>query len=439
MNLHPDEPRLTSYLLGELPAGEAVAVERALEEDPVLRQAFDDLLEVRQVLTAVLAPGPGALLPAQRETILRAARDADQTGTVEAPLLLRISWRRWQAPLAAAAAILLAAVLSVVIHHGWRHPARGHVATAKAPPPAPVDYPPHTLPAPGPADANPPDKAPEASAAAGLADAKDFPVLLTRGAVTATTCPTLALPVRAGDASLAWITAALLTDHRLPSRDAVRLEEILNHFTLRPNGPGVVARQPASKWHPDDRSPGTSTHVATLTSESLTCPWQPSASFVLVSFRGNPFSDCDVQAVFRPNPATVGRYRLLGFAAAAGQAQAPLPTRLPAQTSTLLALEIQPAANPAAAAADIGRIEWSVNGQPAESLTLRPPDAAQEPSADARFAALICTFAQWLTHDPAVAIDRDMLAAIARQVAATPDLPTARADFLLLIERALKL
>ena len=92
-----------------------------------------------------------------------------------------------------------------------------------------------------------------------------------------------------------------------------------------------------------------------------------------------------------------------------------------------------------APAADIGRIEWSVNGQPADSLALHPPDAEQPVSADARFAALICTFAQWLTRDPATSIDRDMLAAIARQTAATPDLPPERADFLLLIERALKL
>ena len=56
-------------------------------------------------------------------------------------------------------------------------------------------------------------------------------------------------------------------------------------------------------------------------------------------------------------------------------------------------------------ATDFGKIEWSVNGQAAESLALRPPDADQEPSADARFAALVCTFAQWLANDPATTID----------------------------------
>ena len=444
MNLHPDDPRLTDYLLGELPADEAAAVERALAEDPALRQAFEELFELRRLLTETLTPGTGSLLPAQRQAILRTAREVDQSGTGDASAPRRISWQRWRAPLAAAAAIALAAIGSMVMHHNWRHPSRAQVAAAKALVPAPADHHPHTLPAPGPADsgtsAKPPDN--PVAATAGLANTSDFPALLTRGVVTATTCPILALPVRAGDASLGWITAALLTDHRLPSRDAVRLEEILNHFALRPNGPSVVARQPAGTWHPDDRSLGTSTHVATLASETMACPWQPSASFVLVSIRGNPFSDCDVKAVFRANPATVNRYRLLGFAPLAGQPQTPLPTRLPAQTRTLLVLEIQPAANiatPITTATDFGKIEWSVNGQAAESLALRPPDADQEPSADARFAALVCTFAQWLANDPATTIDQDMLAAIARQIAASPALPAERAAFLNLIERALKL
>ena len=440
MNLQPDDPRLTHYLLGELPPDEATAVEHALAADPALRLALDDLLEIRQALTDTLAPGTDTLSPAQRETILRAARDADRGGAVFLLDPRQWAWRRWQIPLAAAAVITLAAILLVPNHDRRRHPELGHVAATEllASGPQEPDF--RTLPAPGPADAD--GSANPAAPSAGLASANDFPALRVRGGVTVAACPTLELPVQAGDASLGWITRAILTDHRLPRHDAVRLEEILNHFKLRPDGSSVVVRQPASNWHPDDRSLGTSTHAATIATETMACPWQPSASLVLVSIRGNPFSDCAVKAVFRANPAAVSRYRLLGFAQVVGQPQAPLPTRLPAQSGTTLVLEIQPAANaasPTTSTTDFGRSEWSANDQPAESLTLSPPDDNHEPSADARFAALVCTFAQWLTNDPSATIDMDMLAALARQNAAAPSLPADRADFLNLIDRALKL
>jgi len=442
MNLHPADPCLTDYLLGELPADESAAVEHALAADPAARLALDELLELQQFLTDTLAPGTDTLLPVQRETILRTAREADHGGTLFSVDFRRIAWRRWRTPMAAAAAIALAAILLVTNHARWRHPALSHARATKDLIPGQTEHPSSSLPAPGPVDAGNSDHSPVSpttlpATTEGLADTAGFPALRVRGVVTAAVSPTLELPVHAGDASLGWITQVILTDRRLPSRDAVRLEEILNHFKLRPDGPSVVARQPASNWHPDDRSLGTSTHAATIAAETMACPWQPSASLVIVSIRGNPFSDCDIKAVFRANPAKVSRYRLLGFAPVAGQPQVPLPTRLTAQSSTTLVLQIESATN--AATTDFGRIEWSVNGQSAESLTLRPPDVDQEPSADARFAALVCTFAQWLVNDPAATIDNDMLAALARQNAAAPSLPTDRADFLNLIERALKL
>ena len=406
-----------------------------------MRLALDELHELGQILTDALTPASATLLPEQREIILRAAREADQGGWIIRLGLHRIPWRRWQVPIAAAAAIMLAAVLFVMNHDRGRHPTPGHVSATKDPASGQPGQNPGSLPAPGPVDAGNAGKPPAAPAvvadpSSGLATADDFPALRVRGFVTAAVSPTLELPVHAGDASLGWITQSILTDRRLPSRNAVRIEEILNHFKLRPDGPSVIARQPASNWHPDDRSPGSSTHAATVATETMACPWQPSATLAIISIRGNPYSDCDVKAVFRANPATISHYRLLGFAPVAGQPQAPLPTRVAAQSSTTLVLEFQPAA---ATAADFGRIEWSVNGQVAESLTLSPPVEDQAPSADARFAALICTFAQWLADDPATIIDDDMLAALARQNAAAPTLPNDRIDFLNLIERALKL
>ncbi len=421
---HPDDPRLTAYLSDELPADEAATVERALAADPELRLALEELATFQQTLTTALAPGCLRLRADQREAIRHAARQAAQSTTPIPYGTVPRLWQTWRVPLAAAAAITLAALL-IMMKSGHRSQ-----ATVSQPPAFPTPVPGASahalLPAPGPADAT--DLPP-----AGPPSTAGFPALRPRTAVTAAASPTLGLPVLAGTASWEWIRQAVLTDHRLPPRDAVRLEEILNHFTLRPEGSEVAMRLPAGTWHPDDRSLGTSTHAATIACETMVCPWRPSASLVLVSIRGNPFSDCDLQAVFRAHPATVSRYRLLGFAPVVGQPRAPLPTRLPAQTTTTLVLEIETATP----AADLGTIEWSVNGQPAEPLTITRQDDS-DPSADARFAALVCSFAQWLASDPSAGIDREMVAALARECV-SPTLPADRADFLALIDRALRL
>lgn len=392
--LHPDDPRLTAYLVGELPADQAAAVAQALAADPALRAELEELAGMQRVLTEALEPGPNRLRPAQQAAIRRAARPR--------------AWQPWLMPLAAAAAITLAAL--VVSHSSdlWPH------SRADQPPAAPAAVIP------------PPGAQPAAAAPAVVGETPATALTESTGS------PTLELPVQAGHASLGKIRDAIRSERRLPPRDAVRLEEILNHFALTPTGLTAVARHPASHWHPDERNTGTTSHAATLATESLACPWKPSALLVLVTLRGNPFSDCEISAAFRANPANTRGCRLLGFAPVAGQPQTPLPTRLAAKTSTSLVLEVEPAT----ATGDLGTIEWTVNGEPAAAVAItRHGDA--EPSDDARFAALVCTFAQWLAGDAAGMIDADLLAALARESDAST-LPAERADFLQLIDQALQ-
>ena len=392
MPVHPDDPRLTAYLLGELPADEAAAVARALAAEPALRSALEELADIRRVLTESLAPGSHSLLPGQRAAIRRAARHKSR--------------QPWLMALAAAASITLAALILIPQSALWQQSLAGRS------PAAPVLRPWHQ-----PTSGQPLVK--ETPAAANPATTSDS--------------PTLALPVQAGHAGLGKIRDAIRTEHRLPPHDAVRLEEILNSFALTPNGLTAVARHPASHWHPDDRSTGTTSHAATLATESLACPWKPSASLVLITLRGNPFSACEITAVFRANPANIRGCRLLGFGPVAGQPQIPLPTRLAAKASTTLVIEVDPAAT----TGDLGVIEWSVNGIPAASLAITRHGAC-EPSDDARFAALVCTYAQWLAGESSAMIDADLLAALARE-SVTSSLPAARADFLQLIDQSLKL
>ena len=393
--------------------------------------------------------------------------------------------RTW--PVALCAAILLALAVAIHSHHRKAAPAAGPTAPAIAAPaaphipeapgpdpdaspgpatiqasehaPEPMLLPIALLPAPGPPDASlqpaasdaaesAPDADPnltvsEPTPLAGHAAARDaalaqspegffrdadvvlqqsppptaaaLPVLTQRRAVTAAASPTLALPLLAGRASLGWIARAIRDEHQLPTPNAVRLEEILNNFTIRPAGCAAIYQG------------------VSLTTESLPCPWKPSATLLLISIRGAADASHDVTATFHADPATVARYRLLGFALPEGLRSSPLPSLLPAKFLTSLVLEIDPSSNAAA----FGSLEWSLDGQPAPAIPITHHRDA-EPSDDARFAALICAFAQWLAHDQPALVDTEMLAALARETASAT-LPPDHADLLTLVDEALAL
>ncbi len=383
--------------------------------------------------------------------------------------------RTW--PVALCAAILLALVVAIFSHRRPSPPVAGSAAVAIAAPaaadsigeapepdsgpatsqvadegPKPMPLAIALLPAPGPPDASrqpaaadgelaPGDARPDTLAGhvaardAALAESPEeffreaaevlqqsplpgsevLPVLIMRQAVATATEPTLALPLHAGRASLDWVTHAIRDEHQLPLPNAVRAEEILNAFPLRPAGCAAICQG------------------VSLTTESLPCPWKPSSTLLLVSIRGAAELSHDVTATFHPAPATVARYRLLGFALPGGMGTSPLPTRIPAKSISSLVLEIEPSS----IATAFGSLEWTLDGQPAAPLFITHHRAA-EPSDDARFAILVCAFAQWLAHDPEALIDAELLAALVREtVSAT--LPPERSDLLTLINEALAL
>jgi Ca-activated chloride channel homolog len=75
MNIHPDDPKWTAYVLGELNAGERAEVERELESSPEARELVDDIRMMSTVLKDELAAqAEAALLPQQRQAIIAAPR-----------------------------------------------------------------------------------------------------------------------------------------------------------------------------------------------------------------------------------------------------------------------------------------------------------------------------------------------------------------------------
>lgn len=423
MKLHPEDPRLTAFLLGELSVEEAKEIEQAIADDPALQEASRELEQVRQFLVRDLATLPGKLNPEQRDRILSEARSRDQ-GFKSAPGKSPV---RWIVPLAAAAAITVGLFLFLASQqHPVPTPASVSSKETEKPSPSRV----HLSPAPGPADAS------AKSLAANTRPAGSHPTLpplLTRGYVAASEFPTIELPVQSGKSSLEWIRQAILTRHERPAHEEIRVEEILNSFNLRPAGVTVVSRLPAAGWHPDDRSSGQTSHAATIAAESLACPWKPSATIVIISVRGNPNTDCNIKAVFRANSENVSRYRLLGFSNPVGEPDEPMPSLLPAKGSNTVAIEIEPKGTATA----LGEIQWSVNDQPAAAVPMNR-HGSSEPSDDARFAALICTYAQWLANDPKGLVDIEVLAALARETA-SDSLSGDRVEFLHLIDQSLGL
>jgi hypothetical protein len=404
MKLYPEDPRLSAYVLGELGAEDAAAVENAAMADPSLQQVIDETAAMQGLLAKRLSISAASLLPAQRENIQRSARvgdAAEQGGGIAAVCNVLKPW------LIPAAAVVVLTVTTVILLQMPDHEASPLGAILQVPEPVAAVQPQPVKPVP--------------------------PWSPHRASVKVADFPTLQLPIQAGRGNLEMIRKSILGDEKLPAIRDVRLEEILNSFELRPAGVTAIARRPAGNWHPDSRDGGVTSHVATLSIEMIACPWKPSATLLLVSLRGNAQSDCEAKLAFRPNPVTVLRYRLLGSNSESGGPISEIASRLPAKTATTLVIEIEPFN----ADRDFGSLEWSTNDAKAPSISLVRNDEA-EPSDDARFAVLVCTYAQWLAGEQVGMIDADIVAALAREVA-SGKLEADRVEFLSLIDKSLHL
>lgn len=263
--------------------------------------------------------------------------------------------------------------------------------------------------------------------------APEPPSAVQRGTVIATDFPTLDLPVQSKKSDLSELAQAIRDRHQLPPRESIRLEEMLNHFSYRLNGVASIARGAAKSWQPEASDDNLSPPLATLSGEMIACPWKPSATLLFINLRGNSQKDCLARIVFHANPEIVTHYRLLGYTSPLGQATGPLPTLLRANTSTLLAIEIEASKSNV----NLGSLEWLIDDNPAPTISLTHR-ADAEPSIDACFAALVCSYAQWLAGEQTEVIDSELISALAREVTSATQ-PADRAEFIDLIEPSLHL
>ncbi len=416
MKLSSDDPRLSAYLLGELPLADAARVEHAVAADPALRLSLDELRRVASLLEGSLSTAAPALRPVQREAVLRAVRHAGQAGKVIEFASARRGLRPWATVLGAAAAVVLAVTLASRIS-GPRQPGEGGAGGA-------VEL--ALLPMPGPAGVSGGAVAPggggSASAAARVTQREELekapgafldkvsrqlgsnplpdPARLPALKPLPPLHPSgeIGLPVIIGHASYAWVRGWVRERAALPPKDAVRLEELVNTFPLdRRDGDGVAPRI-----------------------ETAVSPWNPDSFLVAATLRGKDEGDTPVSWSFEAAEGV--RVRLI---ASPGSDAGKLPDRLSAGRAVTVLLEVAPAAD----SSRLGVLKWEIDGE-FTGRTVEVPSTVASPGM--RQLGLMAAFGMWLRGE---GVEAAAMEEILRQAGGDED--PGRADSRRLVRQAL--
>lgn len=374
MKIEQDDPRLTAYVLGELSPQEAKQFDHAIAADPALKLALKEIERSQADLLKLFGTESDTLLPRQRSAIMQAAREASGHGKIISLNPPRKVFRVWTWPLAAAAVVTATMFIVTMIPAPNKGDSDGNVANGS-------------------------DK--------GLGEGF---VAVENGGQSR---KNIGLPLVTGSKSLTQITRSIREVGNLPSRQDVRIEEMLNAFPLDAKGSVALFK-------------GNSLGV-----EVVKCPWSPSESLVFVKIRGARDRDSKLTVEFQSNESSVISSRLLGYELEHNaRERKAMPQKLSAGQETLVALLVE------AKNDELGKLIWTVDGEAGPAVEL-VRDAEKEASSDARFASLICGFGLWLREEKPKIIDDALILGLAREVAAE-SLVADRYDFLELVDQAVK-
>lgn len=356
MNLHPDDPRLSAWVLGELPADEAAELERAVAADPALQAAADELRGVCNFLDGTFSAP--ALRPEQREAVRRAGR----VNVVEFPVRKKKA-QHWPALFATAAAIALGAFVVSRIETGSNH----EVVQRSQPEPI---TPPTIRPSTGNGEStagnsrhiHTADGTPEIALGdfthVKLPEAAKMPVITPMDRTS-----DLDLPLVVGRSSYDWVRGWIQKKNQLPPKEAVRIEELANAFPLPPE---------------EETESFAGLRVACVSMASL---WSGPGRLVGVQIANESDQARRVTWAFRPAPgARSGGVRVLASTGGA----ASVPSTLPAGDRTLVLIELS------SAAGDAGDLVVSADGR-----SRRIP-AVETKAPGLKQAGLVAAFGIWL-------------------------------------------
>lgn len=408
MNLNADDPILSAWVLGELDAEQAEAVRRAVEGDPSLQSAAEELRGISRLLGDTL-PAPVLSLQ-QRQAVFQAGRETN-IKVLPTPRG-KTSSRRWQVVLASAA--VLAAGLFLALRPERDMPATlvtaeedvalqpfpgPRISTVVRPRNSGIDSPAHARLMQGLKESPGPflKALSEDLAARSLPEASRLPE--TQPLPPMDPAGEIGLPLLVGRASYDWVRGWIRERNELPPRDAVRLEELANAFPL----PAAAETEEFGGLR-----------IACVSMESL---WSGPGRLVGVQIANLSDEDRRVYWSFRPRSGQVGA-RVL---ASTGGGESPLSS-LPAGQRTLVLIEL------ASASGDAGDLVVSSGGRSKRF----PAVESREPGL--KQAALVAAFGMWLRGE---GIDDSRLREILANAGEDPD--PLRADSRRLVGEALEI
>ena len=340
-SLSVDDPRLTAFALGELPASEVALMEAQMAADPELRSTVAEVRSQGEQLRGELATrlnAPG-LTPEHEEFVLATARRMawrlEPVAHEPRPLSarLRVSEKEmalfWSGIGAAAAVMVMVAWQAVREPGGSSDP--GPVAAAAGQQEAPDESPVMNvrfLDAPGTgvgraaADADEPAVAVRRLPSGFGQDNAGggwWPLSGGAGAVMASAdagagvWPAAAFPLWVDDAGFDLARAALVERGELPEPGLVRSEQWVNAV----NAPMLASAAEGDDGEATGRSVDEVMPGIWLASEVATAPWAPGHELVQVQVRleGERLRQFrrGAQVLVEPNPELVDAFRLLGF------------------------------------------------------------------------------------------------------------------------------
>jgi len=114
MNLNPDDPRLTAYVLGELDEAERAEVEAILEKSPEARKEVEEIRSTVERVTMELGTEPLPALSAEEREKITAKAEQETAPVEQLPQRRRrwipsLTWRGW----AMAASVLVAVIVGI--------------------------------------------------------------------------------------------------------------------------------------------------------------------------------------------------------------------------------------------------------------------------------------------------------------------------------------
>lgn len=266
-----DDPKLTAYALDELDETERSKIARAIAESPEAQRFIADT----QMLARTLKSGFGHEL--ERETNARRKLGAVQEEAF---------WSK-AGPLAIAALLAVLAAISAVALSGHRSAIHGPSESALSPELAGARAERQEFAAVQGEDASQNQSA--------EADAGPYAFTGERPFVSVVSKPYSSVPLLVNSVSYLDVQRSI-NGGVLPTRDAVRVEGMINHFSY-------------------DYPPPTGAELFSIHTDVVSCPWETSHRLVRIGLRGREAiavgEASGIEVEF--NPRYVAAYRLIGY------------------------------------------------------------------------------------------------------------------------------